>query len=1182
MTGPGDVFRASQHASQYNAPGGSITVHQHEVPRTRRPWLAPPITEELIGRPDVTERLLRLVCDDAGEPVGITGVHGTGGFGKTTLAKWLCHQAETRQRFPGGLLWVTLGEHVAGAELATKVNDLAEQLSGVRPAFTDPLQAGFRLGEILDATPEPVLLVIDDAWTDQQLEPFRCGGSRCRRLLTTRTRRLVDPRHNVQLDQMTAAQAAALLTRDVAGAPPSAVDRVVAATGGWPVLLALANRALVRSIDYGGSAGQGLHEIAGRLDEDGPATFDLDNVHHRGRAVAATVRAGLDLLPPDRVDRFFEMAIFPEDVEIPLAALELLWGESPIRVCESLADLALILEYRRAARTVRLHDVIRSYLIHVTGPDRLVDLHRRLLDAAAREVPDAGDRPAWWRLPERHDYLVRHLTTHLAGAGRDEELAATVTDLRWIGSRLRRHGTAGAEADLAAVRTEEANRLGRKIRQNAHLLAPITPDHALEAILLSRLEDRDHAPEEPAPRLVSRWPLPDLPHPALLRTFVGHTDRVAVAAVAGSWIATGGGDRTVRIWDPATGACRHTLTGHRSEITSLVAPGHGGWLAAGSADQDITVWDPATGSRLTTLTGHLAPVIALAVPEKGDWIASAAHDRTARLWDPLTGDCRAVLTGHTDRLTALAASTFLASAGQDCSVRVWNPSTGTCRHVLQGHTNWVAALAIAADGSWLASGGGDSTVRVWDPVTGACRHVLHGHTGIVCALAADSDGRWLASASHDNTVRIWDPTTGACLRALAGHTDWVVALAAIGDRIATTGHDRTVRLWNPLSGDCEGVYLGHTDRVIAVHPAPHGKWLATVANDHTMRTWNRTTAGASIPPAGHTGRVVALAATGDWVASASQDHSVRIWDAATGSCRRVVVGHTSPITALAVSPDGSWVASGTDSEIHVFEPGSGRQVRTLRGPSEPIRALAAAPDGSWLAAAGGDDAVLVWDHASGECRYVLTGHRGGVGRLTADPSGRWLAAGTVHGTVLIWDPVAGRRISVLSGHQNWIGPALAGPDGSWLATGSGDSTVRLWDPLAGESRYNFGWHDGWISDLAAAPDGSWLAAASPHGPLRLWHLASGRHRRDLAGRPGSIVALAVPPSGAWLAAAGRDGTITVWRPGASDPIAAMRVDAALTTCVALADGSGITAGSASGSVYTFDLSFQSRRARTAR
>jgi WD40 repeat protein len=62
------------------------------------------------------------------------------------------------------------------------------------------------------------------------------------------------------------------------------------------------------------------------------------------------------------------------------------------------------------------------------------------------------------------------------------------------------------------------------------------------------------------PRLVNRWPLPDLAHPALRRALAGHTawlfnpvEAVAISA-DGSWLASASEDGTVRIWDTATGS----------------------------------------------------------------------------------------------------------------------------------------------------------------------------------------------------------------------------------------------------------------------------------------------------------------------------------------------------------------------------------------------------------------------------------------------------------------------------------------------------------------------------------------------------------------------------------------------------------------------------------------------------
>ncbi|GAB3955427.1 hypothetical protein GCM10027614_64650 [Micromonospora vulcania] len=284
----------------------------------------------------------------------MAGVHGTGGFGKTTLAAWLCHQRQVRDRFPGGLLWVTVGEQSSGAELAGRVNNLIEHLTGARSGFTDPLQAGHRLGAVLDSQPDRILLVVDDVWRAEQLDPFCQGGIRCRRLVTTRQRGLVPARSSVWVDQMSIAQAGTLLTRDLRDPPADLVTRILSATGRWPVLLSIANRTVVRHVeDYDASVAWALRDIADRLVEEGPASFDFDDVARSGRAVEATVRAGLDLLDPTISDRFIELAIFGEDVDIPLSALNLLWAQTggltprgTRRVCGILAGMSLLLNYQ--------------------------------------------------------------------------------------------------------------------------------------------------------------------------------------------------------------------------------------------------------------------------------------------------------------------------------------------------------------------------------------------------------------------------------------------------------------------------------------------------------------------------------------------------------------------------------------------------------------------------------------------------------------------------------------------------------------------------------------------------------------------------------------------------------------------------------------------------------------------
>ena len=359
-----------------------------------------------------------------------------------------------------------------------------------------------------------------------------------------------------------------------------------------------------------------------------------------------------------------------------------------------------------------MHDVIRDFLREELGSARLAQRHQVLVDAAAVGLPTAaaaavsgGTVTAWWELPEAARYLREHLIEHLLAAGRVAQAEKVAADLRWAGARLQASGPAGPYADLALIGTSRAKRLSRVLMQAGHLLAPTNPPHSLIDILYSRVShDPDWGAQAEAltadrklPRLINKWPLADLPAPALRRAILtGHVGQLTQVAIApdGTWLASVGRDGTVRIWDPATGQQKAALAGHDGPVRTVAIAPDGTWLASGGEDGKVRIWDPATGRRLAAVTGHV--------------------------WGP---------TGR---------------AGPPVRVT--------------GHDGPVTTVAIAPDGDWLASASEDGTVRIWDPATGQQRTVLQGHDGAVMAVAIAPDGRWLASVGRDATVRIWDLT----------------------------------------------------------------------------------------------------------------------------------------------------------------------------------------------------------------------------------------------------------------------------------------------------------------------------------------------------------------------------------------------------------------------------------------
>ncbi|WP_306317084.1 MULTISPECIES: NB-ARC domain-containing protein [unclassified Streptomyces] len=1060
---------------------------------------------------DEVEQAVAAVCSSGASPVGITtGLEGSGGFGKTTVAQMVCAAREVREHFRDRVYLVTVGRGVRDAtSIAAKIGEVTRFVTGDTATFTDPDLAGAHLGRLLDQHPDRrTLLVLDDVWDEDQLAPFLIGGDRCVRLVTTRAPGILPPRATrIKVDQMTATQARTVLAWDVPPLGQETSSGLLRATGRWPLLLRLVNRVIALRVATGSDPGAAALSTLNHLREQGPAAVDdphlvpdLDDPRQRRKLIRATLEAATGLLPPSGAQRFAELGVFADGAAAPVHLVVTLWQATAQydelrsrRLCKTMNDLSLLTLDAAQGGELTLHDVIRDYLRAEAGPDSLTDLNGLLVDAIESELPEAPalvpsapqPRRAWWELTDR--YLLDHAVTHLLAAGRTERAEAVACDIRWVEARLRGQGPSAPWRDCFRVPTSTAARRAEDLARIAHLLAPIEPAEALTSVLHSRLEalpewrdqiaarQRDqvsapqHGPRRPTLRNVTSPP--DLPSPALLRALPGKGPIAAVAiSPDGTWLVAAGEGGALRIWDPKSGRkavqfgwADDTGAVHRPNAVAISPDGSR--LATVCHDGAVAIWDPDTGEALTAFPCG-AEISDLAMSPDGSRLATACHDGTVRIWDPDTGE---------QTLPPLR------------------------------HEGPVSVVEFAPDGTWLASAGADATVRLWDPATGRETARNTAHRAPVTALAIAPDGTWLATASHERTIHIWDPDTEDEIATLSDGEEWEKwALAPDGTWRATTSRG-IVLIWDPRTGE-QLAQLTDTDRVNDLAISSDGTWLATACHDGTVRIWDpdgrgkpahlrdQASARTTGSPYVVAQSTVAIAPDDTWLASAGRDGTVRIWDpaarldaarhSAATRARRVAALQSSatpeydfPNPTRATAPDGTWFArAGRYGKVEICERGSGRTTLELEAFVDIVTAVAVAPDGTWLAAVSRDGSVVMWDLPGGQRTVLRETHWLELHNLAMAPDGtRFATVG--YERVEVWSRSDAALIATLDDTEEVHEIALA-PFGGFLAAVGGNS-IRIWDVAARRIVTSMRTELP-VSRCAWAPDGRRLAV---HGEL---------------------------------------------------------------------------------------------------
>ena len=319
----------------------------------------------------------------------------------------------------------------------------------------------------------------------------------------------------------------------------------------------------------------------------------------------------------------------------------------------------------------------------------------------------------------------------------------------------------------------------------------------------------------------------------VVRELKGHSRRVnGIAASADGLLAVSGGqDRTVRLWNLATGNEVRRVD-HDGPVFAVAITGDGRQGLSGSADKTVRLWDFRSEHHgMRRLEGHTAAVFAVTFALGDQMAVSGGADRTIRTWDVATGQVSGSPLFHDGTVVALATtgSDGVLAGCDDGTLWLWDLKSRQRARRLKAPAP-VLCIAGSPLGHRALSGHADGLLVLWDLDLGAEIGRMVGHNDLVRCAALLPDGHRALAGSQFGNLILWDldtrhelgrfsPPASSSLQ--AGQ----LGLAVFGDDVhaLTADTDATVRLWGlPASGSSRRSRGQTNDTVMRSTPCTAG------------------------------------------------------------------------------------------------------------------------------------------------------------------------------------------------------------------------------------------------------------------------------------------------------------------------------------------------------------------------
>lgn len=509
---------------------------------------------------------------------------------------------------------------------------------------------------------------------------------------------------------------------------------------------------------------------------------------------------------------------------------------------------------------------------------------------------------------------------------------------------------------------------------------------------------------------------------------------------------------------------------HRGIVRIMKFDPSSTFLATGGSDGSVKVWDVIRKFCTHNLKDHTGLIQVMQFHPKELCIFVGCDDHKIKEWDLQTSEVSNIYDSHVSTVTSilfLDNETFV-SAGRDSVLLYWNRGEGEPTQTVAAYEP-IDALVMFKD--HIYTGGVRGQLRKW---TKEGEEVLaeFGRRKMTPELP-DLDGYHTIHTSSDKLlvidnnhnihfVRI-SPNSETLKRktTLSGNMDEVLSCCWLNidekPHFAAATNSPIVQI-RQLDNGHSSLLLGHSAAVLAIDCFGDDKTIVSCSRDNSIKLWKINDDGVyenTATAQGHSAAVTGVKFLNKSfsVFSCSEDKTVKLWKIVDDMfvCEWTQFDHEKCVNGVAISPNDKLVASaGADKVCILYRTKDGGKIGSFEGHKKGVWTCAFSPVDKIIATGSADGDIRLWSVKDQTCVKALEGSDCSILDLNWTKDGQGIVSCGSDGVIRVWDLKTAQATDVIEAHDDRCWAISNNMDMSMILSCGADSQIVCWEDVTEE------------------------------------------------------------------------------------------------------------------------------------